>query len=125
MIERKLRSVLKKSREEFPCLVVTGPRQSGKTTLLRDFGGDSYGYITFDDPLERQFAETDPRGFLRRFQSRPVILDEIQYSPGLLPYIKMAIDTDRTPGRFLMTGSQQFDVMRQPGRESGWPDRNS
>ena len=115
MIERKLASVLQKYRTEFPCLVVTGPRQSGKTTLLRSLVGVNHAYVTFDDPQEREFATTDPRGFLRRFDGVSVILDEIQYTPSLLPYIKMAIDEDRTPGRFLMTGSQQFELMRHLG----------
>ena len=73
----------------FPSVLITGPRQSGKTTFLRNEFGSSYNYVTFDDPLKRQFALEDPNGFLDQFNTKPVILDEIQYVPELFPYIKM------------------------------------
>ncbi|MCD8518124.1 MAG: ATP-binding protein [Burkholderiaceae bacterium] len=97
----------------FPAVLLTGPRQSGKTTLLRHEAGADAAYVTFDDPLERDFATTDPEGFLNRFAGMPVILDEIQYVAGLLSYIKMRIDHDPTHcGQWLLTGSQQFGLMR-------------
>jgi hypothetical protein len=71
---------------------VTGPRQSGKTTFLRNEAGERFAYLSLDDPRERSFATTDPVGFLDRFAGRPVVLDEIQYAPALLPYVKMRID---------------------------------
>jgi len=72
-----------------------------------------FDYISFDDPVERSFAIADPNGFLKRFSSRPVILDEIQYVPELLSSLKLIIDRNRgTYGRWLLTGSQQFHLMK-------------
>jgi hypothetical protein len=93
--------------------LITGPRQSGKTTFLKHEAGSQVDYISFDDPLERDFAAVDPDGFLGRFTSRPVILDEIQYVPQLLSHLKMRIDQDPSHcGHWLLTGSQQFGLMR-------------
>ncbi|MDP8246612.1 MAG: ATP-binding protein [Candidatus Tritonobacter lacicola] len=94
----------------FPAVVVTGPRQSGKTTLLQYGWGSSHRFVTLEDPDVRMRAQEDPRGFLD-FHSPPVILDEIQYVPELLSYIKTMIDEDRRPGRWLFTGSQNFPLM--------------
>lgn len=110
--QRLLTPVLQKAIAAFPAVVLTGPRQSGKTTLLRHETGSDIDYVSFDDPLERDFAVSDPEGFLNRFDKNPVILDEIQYVPELLPYIKMRIDHDPSRcGRWLLTGSQQFGLM--------------
>jgi len=97
----------------FPAVLLTGPRQSGKTTFLRHEAGRSAAYVSFDDPLEREFARLDPAGFLARFSpTGPVILDEIQYVPDLMPHLKMRIDGDPGRcGRWLLTGSQQFALM--------------
>ncbi|MBL8470937.1 MAG: ATP-binding protein [Rhodocyclaceae bacterium] len=93
--------------------MVTGPRQSGKTTFLRHETGEERAYVSFDDPLEREFALQDPDGFLARFEQRPVILDEIQYVPALLQHLKLRIDAAPARlGRWLLTGSQQFGLMR-------------
>ena len=93
--------------------MITGPRQSGKTTFLREEFGQDYHYVTFDDPLQRQFAREDPNGFLDQFVDNPVILDEIQYVQELFSYIKIRIDNNRHAyGQFLMTGSQQFNLMK-------------
>lgn len=111
--QRTLASTLHVALDAFPCVLVTGPRQSGKTTLLRNEVGAECDYISFDDPLERDYARQDPIGFLARFKQRRLILDEIQYVPSLLPYLKMHIDAaPQQYGRWLLTGSQQFGLMR-------------
>jgi predicted AAA+ superfamily ATPase len=98
---------------QFPAVLVTGPRQAGKTTLLQHEAGKRFAYVSFDDPVERAFALSDPEGFLDRFGAQPVILDEVQYAPELLSSLKLRIDRARTRnGRWLLTGSQQFHLMR-------------
>lgn len=112
-ISRQITSSLQKALAGFPAILLTGPRQSGKTTLLRHEAGASTAYVTFDDPLERDFAVSDPEGFLTRFNDQSVILDEIQYVPSLLSHIKMRIDHNPSRcGQWLLTGSQQFGLMR-------------
>lgn len=112
-VHRQLSAILKTAMQQFPAALITGPRQAGKTTLLQHETGDTYAYVSFDDPVERSFAQADPNGFLDRFGDQPVILDEIQYLPELLPSIKLRIDRDRhRNGRWLLTGSQQFHLMR-------------
>ncbi len=110
-VPRYLSATLSRARASFPAVLVTGARQTGKTTLLRHLSGADAAYASLDDPLTRDFARTDPKGFLARYDDC-VILDEVQYVPELLTYLKIAIDADRRPGRFLLTGSQQFPVMR-------------
>jgi hypothetical protein len=91
--------------------MITGARQVGKTTLLRHLSGQERTYVTLDNPLVLDLARQDPALFMQRFPA-PVLIDEIQYAPNLLPYIKMAVDNDRKPGQFWLTGSQQFQVMK-------------
>lgn len=110
-IHRDLEPALRKRLREFPCVVVTGPRQAGKSTLLRAVLPD-YAYLTLDDPQVRQMAVQDPEGFLDTLGERGIV-DEIQYAPELLSYLKMRIDRDRTRcGRYVLTGSQQFVLMK-------------
>ena len=112
-IQRQLSSILRQAMQQFPAVLVTGPRQAGKTTLLQHESGEGFAYISFDDPVERAFAVSDPAGFLDRFKEQPVILDEVQYVPELLPSLKLRIDRERQRnGRWLLTGSQQFHLMR-------------
>lgn len=111
MFKRTLADKLAVLAQQFPVVSITGPRQSGKTTLARATF-DSHAYISLEDPEEREFAATDPKGFLRRF-SGGVVLDEIQRAPALLSYIQGIVDSIDSPGQFILTGSQQFQVMEK------------
>ena len=91
---------------QYPVVTVTGPRQSGKTTLCRGTF-TQLAYSNLEDPDAREFATSDPRGFLARFPDGAV-LDEIQHAPDLLSYIQVLVDDDRRNGRFVLTGSEQF-----------------
>lgn len=106
MIQRNLLPVLQHSAALYPVVTLTGPRQSGKTTLCRQaFPDKPYASL---EPLEtRAFAREDPRGFLAQFPAG-AILDEVQQAPDLLGYLQVQVDQDPTPGRFILTGSQQF-----------------
>ena len=95
----------------FPVLMVCGARQVGKTTLLKHASQSDRTYVTLDDPLVQSLAREDPALFMQRF-APPVLIDEIQYAPQLLPYIKMAVDRQRTPGQFWLTGSQHFHLLQ-------------
>ncbi len=107
-IKRRLEQVLKKAAREFPVAVLTGPRQSGKTTLLKHIFRETHGYVSLEAPDVRASASADPRGFLD-MHPPPVILDEIQEAPSLLPYIKERVDAERgRKGRYLLTGSQNL-----------------
>jgi predicted AAA+ superfamily ATPase len=111
-IKRFIAAEMNKALSLFPVCVVTGARQTGKSTLLKnEFPG--YAYVTLDDPIQRDFAKSDPAGFLSSFAgSTGIILDEIQYVPSLLSYIKMDVDRNRIAGRWILTGSQQFHLMK-------------
>jgi predicted AAA+ superfamily ATPase len=112
-IKRSLEPVLKRAVAEFPAVVLTGPRQAGKTTLLRHLFGRLYGYVSLEAPDVRAGAAEDPRGFLEMHPA-PVIFDEVQHAPGLLPYIKEKIDAERNrKGQYLLTGSQHILVMEK------------
>ena len=112
-IPRQLSPILRKAVGEFPAVVVVGPRQSGKTTLLRNLFGEHYPIISLEPPDVRLAAQSDPRGFLNLYPA-PIVFDEIQYAPGLLPYIKEKIDTNRSKtGQYILTGSQNLLLMSQ------------
>jgi uncharacterized protein len=111
-ISRTIESVLKRAVREFPAVVLTGPRQAGKTTLLKHLFGKSYNYVSMELPDVRLSASVDPRGFLN-MHAPPVIFDEIQYAPDLLLYIKEHIDSMRSKkGLFILTGSQNLLLIR-------------
>jgi predicted AAA+ superfamily ATPase len=109
MIKRNIEPVLVDLAQRYPVVTITGPRQSGKTTLCRNTFS-TLKYANLEAPDVRRFATEDPRGFLAAY-SGGVILDEIQRAPELLSYIQDIIDTENEPGRFILTGSQQFEVM--------------
>jgi len=111
-IARSLDPALLRAAREFPVVVLTGPRQSGKTTTLKRLFGSRCGYCAMDLPDLKAAATTDPRGFLDLYPA-PVILDEIQSVPGLLPYIKARVDARRArKGRYFLTGSQNLALAR-------------
>ena len=93
----------------FPVLAITGPRQSGKTTLARALFADK-PYVSLEDPEERSFASDDPRGFLARFP-QGAILDEVQRCPDLFSYLQGVVDKHKRMGEFILTGSQQFGLI--------------
>ena len=96
---------------QFPVLLVTGARQVGKTTFLRHLSGPERTYVSLDDPLVLDLAKRDPALFMQRFRP-PLLIDEIQYAPELLPCIKMEADRSHQPGLVWLTGSPQFHLMR-------------
>lgn len=105
-IEEKIRSL----NEKYACILITGPRQVGKTTVLRAIMDDSRTYVTLDDMEERALAKRDPAMFLQ-LHDTPIFIDEVQYAPELFSVIKMAIDNGAAPGSFWLTGSQAFRMM--------------
>jgi predicted AAA+ superfamily ATPase len=110
MLPRTLEGAVEKAIKTFPAVLVTGPRQSGKTTLLFEKYSKSHRFISLENPDARARILEDPVGFLKE-NPPPLILDEIQYTPDLLHYIKSAIDKDRRPGKWLLSGSQSFALM--------------
>ena len=110
-INRTLENRILTANKQFRVLIVTGPRQVGKTTLLKHLAEKERKYVTLDDPMDREMAVSEPAMFLERHKP-PVIIDEIQYAPNLLPYIKMHVDEHQNKGDYWLTGSQKFHLMK-------------
>lgn len=120
-IKRTIEETINKVAEEFPVIVISGARQVGKSTMLQMIKDENMNYVTLDDLDARNLALSDPKYFLEQ-HSYPLLIDEIQYAPNLLPYIKMIVDEERfkslkndtkTKSLFWLTGSQQFKVMKE------------
>ncbi|MYA15278.1 MAG: ATP-binding protein [Gammaproteobacteria bacterium] len=109
-IDRQIEDLLRQRAATRPVVVLTGARQTGKTSLMRRLFPD-HGFVSLDLPSEAEQAELDPGSFLAR-HSPPVIVDEVQYAPGLFRHLKTVVDADRRNGAFLLTGSQPLRLMR-------------
>ncbi|MCQ1530459.1 ATP-binding protein [Lutispora saccharofermentans] len=109
-IKRDIEALVLDTSKEYAGIMITGPRQVGKTTMLRQLMDDSRRYVTLDDMDERKMAKEDPALFLS-LHPVPVLIDEVQYAPELFSYIKIAIDNGAAPGDFWLTGSQSFRLM--------------
>lgn len=110
-IKRAMEDTVKKVSRMFSVMLVTGPRQVGKTTLLKQLMEPDRKYVTLDDPDVRYLAKKDPALFMQRY-TPPVLIDEIQYATELLPYIKMHVDKEKKRGDIWITGSQAFRLMK-------------
>ncbi|MEZ5538282.1 MAG: ATP-binding protein [Thiolinea sp.] len=111
-IPRQLHNVLLSRATQYPVVTVTGPRQSGKTTLCQQVFPDK-PYTNLERPDLRDFARTDPRAFLAQFAEQGAVIDEIQRVPELLSWIQVDVDEKKQMGRFILTGSHQFDLSRE------------
>ena len=109
MIKRNIRSSFLEILTKYPVLVMTGPRQSGKTTMLKQTL-PGYRYVSLEDPDNRAFATNDPRGFLAEYDSK-VIFDEVQQTPHIFSYIQSIVDQKNEMGQFILSGSQNFNLM--------------
>ncbi len=111
MKKRTLENQIIKASAGFSVILLTGPRQVGKTTLLQQCAEEGRGYVTLDDINQRALAQSDPALFLQA-NPPPVTIDEVQYAPELFSAIKIAVDREKNPGTFWLTGSQKFSLMR-------------
>ena len=109
VIKRQLESELKSCAKQYPVVTITGPRQSGKTTLARRTFAH-HRYVNLEEPDTRELAQADPRAFLATVE-KGLILDEIQRAPELLSYIQSMVDQKKKNGRFILTGSRNFELM--------------
>lgn len=110
-IKRHAEKTIERLSSSYPAVLITGARQTGKTTLLKKItDSQNIQYLTFDDPIEEQSAKNDPKSFLE-FHPYPFMFDEIQYIPDLFRYLKIQIDQNRQNGMYFLTGSQLFKLM--------------
>jgi len=110
-IDRTIEKVVQQVSETFPVLLVSGPRQIGKTTLLKRMAGKDRKIVSLDNMNIRNLAKTDPELFLQRYEP-PILIDEVQYAPELFPYIKAKVDAGGEYGDYWLTGSQMFAMMQ-------------
>ncbi|PSL32548.1 ATP-binding protein [Dyadobacter jiangsuensis] len=108
-VARHIEAVIRQHTEKYPVLAITGPRQSGKTTMLKNIFED-YRYVSLENPDNRAFATDDPLGFLREYPEH-IIFDEVQQAPGLFSYIQTIVDESRQMGQFILSGSQNFQLL--------------
>lgn len=111
MIQRKIEEKILKYAKQYPVIVLTGPRQSGKTTLVKKLFSD-FKYVNLEDLELRSFAENDPKGFLNQFGYN-LIIDEIQRVPELFSYIQLRVDEKKDNGMYILTGSQNFLLLEK------------
>ncbi len=111
MYKRTLADTIYEASDSFPVLLLTGPRQVGKTTLLEMCADEDRRYVTLDDLNIRQLAQNDPELFIQTYPA-PLLIDEVQYAPDLFSSLKMAVDKKKTPGAYWLTGSQKFHLMK-------------
>ncbi|MEM7180804.1 MAG: ATP-binding protein [Spirochaetota bacterium] len=109
MRSREIEPIVQKYAKQYPIVTISGPRQSGKTTLSKMLFPKKK-YASLENPDLREFARTDPNGFIQRYREG-AIFDEVQRCPELVSYLQTEVDTDTTPGRFILTGSGQFELM--------------
>lgn len=109
LVSRDIEKVIRIQTAKYPVIAVTGPRQSGKTTLLKTLFAD-YRYISLENPDNRAFATDDPVGFLKDYNEH-VILDEVQQAPRLFSYIQTIVDESQQMGQFILSGSQNFQLL--------------
>lgn len=111
MYQRTMADIILQVNKSFPVLLVTGPRQVGKTTLLEMCADDNRNYVTLDDLDARALAQNDPGLFMQTYPA-PLLIDEVQYAPTLFSYIKIAVDKKKQKGMYWLTGSQKFYLMK-------------
>jgi uncharacterized protein len=114
MIERELKNKLLELISVYPTVTLTGPRQSGKSTLLK-YAFPEYKYVSLEDPDIRLFANDDPRGFLETYPDKTII-DEVQHVPHLFSYIQTHVDKENKEGMYLLAGSNNFLLMQNIGQ---------
>jgi predicted AAA+ superfamily ATPase len=113
-ITRTIEPLISRLSKEYPAILLTGSRQTGKTTLLKNISktqDPNRNYVSLDGLRERELAKSDPKMFFQIYKP-PVLIDEVQYAPELFPYIKILIDETHRPGDFWLTGSQLFKLMK-------------
>ena len=112
MLQRELENKLSELIKSYPVIALTGPRQSGKTTLVKQLFSKTHKYVNLENLEQRSFAQNDPKAFLQQ-NSSPLIIDEAQYVPDLFSYIQILSDEKKLPGQFILTGSQNFLLLEK------------